>query len=109
MDERRIIAQMHAKKISQAEIARTLDRDRATISRELRRNFGHDREVPIAKGYSHVTALQIAESRRRCYRKLLRDPHLCPAVIDRLKEGWPLDQISGRADLLRAHHSAAGE
>jgi len=42
MDERRIIARMHDKKISQAEIARTLGRDRSTISRELRRNYWHD-------------------------------------------------------------------
>nr|WP_256436973.1 helix-turn-helix domain-containing protein [Ensifer sp. ENS09] len=70
MDERRVIARMHEKKISQAEIARTLRRDRSTICRELRRNFWHDREVPIAEGYWHVTAQQMAEDRRRRYRKL---------------------------------------
>jgi IS30 family transposase len=96
LDERRIIARMHEKKISQAEIARTLRRDRSTICRELRRNFWHDRELPIAKGYWHVTAHQMAEGRRRRYRKLLRDPLLCSAVIDRLKEGWSPEQISGR-------------
>jgi len=53
LDERRIIARMHEKKISQAEIARTLRRDRSTICRELRRNFWHDREVPVAEGYWH--------------------------------------------------------
>jgi len=41
-DERRVIARMYEKKISQAEIARTLRRDRSTICRELRRNFWHD-------------------------------------------------------------------
>jgi len=56
LDERRIISRMHEKKISQAEIARTLRRDRSTICRELRRNFWHDRDVPIAEGYWHVTA-----------------------------------------------------
>lgn len=96
LDERRIIARMHEKKISQAEIARTLRRDRSTICRELRRNFWHDRELPIAEGYWHVTAHQMAEGRRRRYRKLLRDPLLCSAVIDRLKEGWSPEQISGR-------------
>ncbi len=89
MDERRVIARMHEKKISQAEIARTLDRDRSTISRELRRNFWHDHDVPIAEGYWHVTAHQMAESRRRRYRKLLRDPHLCAAVIDRHRNRFP--------------------
>ena len=39
VDERRIIERMHEKKISQAEIARALRRDRSTICRELRRNF----------------------------------------------------------------------
>lgn len=96
LDERRIIARMHEKKISQAEIARTLRRDRSTICCELRRNFWHDRELPIAEGYWHVTAHQMAEGRRRRYRKLLRDPLLCSAVIDRLKEGWSPEQISGR-------------
>ncbi len=99
MDERRVIARMHEKKISQAEIARTLRRDRSTISRELRRNFWHDREVSLAQGYWHVTAQEMANDRRRRYRKLLRDPHLCAAVIDRLKDGWSPEQISGRLRL----------
>ncbi len=73
MDERCVIARMHEKKISQAEIARTLRRDHSTICRELRPNFWHDREVPVAEGYWHVTAHQMAEDRRRRYRKLLRD------------------------------------
>jgi transposase, IS30 family len=96
LDERRIIARMHEKKISQAEIARALRRDRSTICRELRRNFWHDRVVSIAQGYWHVTAQQMADDRRRRYRKLLRDPLLCAAVIDRLKDGWSPEQISGR-------------
>jgi IS30 family transposase len=99
LDERRVIARMHDKKISQAEIARALRRDRSTICRELRRNFWHDREVPIAEGYWHVTAHGMAADRRRKYRKLLRDPTLCAAVIDRLKDGWSPEQISGRLRL----------
>ncbi|WP_246764881.1 helix-turn-helix domain-containing protein [Ensifer sp. PDNC004] len=63
-------------KISQAEIARTLRRDRSTICRELRRSFWHDREVRIAEGYWHVTAQQMAEDRRRRYRKL-HHPRKC--------------------------------
>jgi IS30 family transposase len=99
LDERRIIARMHEKKISQAEIARALRRDRSTICRELRRNFWRDRDVPIAEGYWHVTAHGMAVDRRRKYRKLLRDPGLCAAVIDRLKDGWSPEQISGRLRL----------
>ncbi|WP_429128777.1 helix-turn-helix domain-containing protein [Ensifer sp. 4252] len=71
MDERRVIARMHEQKISQAEIARTLRRDRSTICRELRRNFWHDREVPVVGGYPHVTTHQMAADRRRRYRKPL--------------------------------------
>lgn len=37
LGERRVIARMHDKKISQAEIARTLSRVRSTICRKLRR------------------------------------------------------------------------
>jgi transposase, IS30 family len=99
LDERRIIARMHEKKISQAEIARALRRDRSTICRELQRNFWHDREAPVAEGYWHVTAHGMASDRRRKYRKLLRDPGLCAAVIDRLKDGWSPEQISGRLRL----------
>lgn len=96
LDERRIIARMHEKKISQAEIARNLHRDRSTICRELRRNFWHDREFPEAEGYWHVTAHNMAAARRRSYRKLWRDPLLCSAVIEQLKEGWSPEQIAGR-------------
>ena len=69
LDERRVIARMHEKKISQAEIARTLRRDRSTICRELRRNFSRDREAPVAEGYWHVTAHAMAADRRRKYRR----------------------------------------
>jgi IS30 family transposase len=41
----------------------------------------------------------MASDRRRKYRKLLRDPSLCAAVIDRLKDGWSPEQISGRLRL----------
>lgn len=100
LDERRIIARMHEKKISQAEIARTLCRDRSTISRELRRNFWRDEQFKIAEGYWHVTAHAMSVDRRRKYRKLVRHPDLCAAVIDRLKDGWSPEQISGRLRLV---------
>jgi IS30 family transposase len=98
-DERRIIARMHEKKFSQAEIARALQWDRPTICREIRRNFWHDDDVPLAEGYWHMTAHRMAMDRRRRYRKLLCDPHLCAAVFDRLKDGWSPAQISGRLKL----------
>ncbi|GES41269.1 hypothetical protein RsS62_05210 [Rhizobium dioscoreae] len=71
MDERRVIARMHEKKISQAEIARTLDRDRSTISRELRNMF-HDCEFPRYSGYFSMLTDDIAKERRGRLRKLRR-------------------------------------
>lgn len=43
-------------KVSQSEIARCLGRDRSTIHREIKRNFWHDKEYPLAEGYWHVFA-----------------------------------------------------
>ncbi len=76
-----------------AVFVRALRRDRSTICRELRLNFWHDREVPIAEAYWPVTAQRMAEDRRRRYRKLLRDPHLRAAVI----EAYIIYQICFRA------------
>ncbi|VTZ59305.1 hypothetical protein EMEDMD4_1040035 [Sinorhizobium medicae] len=45
-DERRSISRMLDQKFSQSEIARRLGRDRATISREIKRNYWHDQEFP---------------------------------------------------------------
>ncbi|MET3754545.1 IS30 family transposase [Rhizobium binae] len=47
-------------KFSQSEIARRLGRDRATISREIKRNYWHDQEFPDAEGYWAVTANDMA-------------------------------------------------
>ncbi len=72
--------------------------DRSTICRELRRKFWHDPEVPIAEGYWHLTAHDMAADRRRKYRKLLRHPDFAQRS-DRLKSGWSSEQISGRLRL----------
>lgn len=95
-EERRVIAAMVLAKASQASIARVLRRDRATICRELKRNYWYDREVPQAEGYWHLTAHKMSEARRRSYRRFARDPALCLAVVDRLKDGWSPEQIAGR-------------
>ena len=104
LDERRIIAQMNEKKISQAEIARRLGRDRSTICRELRRNFWHDQEVPIAEGYWHVTAHRLAAARRRQYRKLYCRRRLLPrpACLPRPAQSTALDRRRPHERLLPA-------
>lgn len=50
LEERRVIARMYGANRNHAAIARALRRDRSAIGRELRRNFWHDLEVPIAEG-----------------------------------------------------------
>ena len=103
MDERRIVSQMLQAKARLAQIASILGRHRSTVHREIKRNWWHDKEVPQADGYWHVTAQTLYEQRRRSYRKLHQHPQLCHVVIDRLKAGWSPEQIAGR--LKREPHS----
>ncbi|MCZ0964228.1 helix-turn-helix domain-containing protein [Paracoccus sp. EF6] len=43
-------------KVPKTKIAAMLGRDRSTITREIKRNWWHDKDVPQADGYWHVTA-----------------------------------------------------
>ncbi len=94
-EERKTISRMREQKFSQSEIARRLGRDRATISREIRRNYWHDREFPDADGYWAMTANDMARDRRRVG-KLFRREDLRTAVIGKLEAGWSPEQIAGR-------------
>lgn len=85
--ERRIIAALLQRKLSAAQIAVQLGRHRSTIHREIRRNFWHDPDVPMADGYWHMNAQQLAATRRCRQHKLVRHDALRLAVIDRLREG----------------------
>ena len=96
LQERRTIARLQEQKIRQSEIARHLGRDRATICREIRRNYWHDRELPEATGYWAIAANEMARDRRRRVGKLYRCDDLRMSVINRLKEGWSPEQIAGR-------------
>lgn len=89
--ERDRIAQLHARGYLQCEIARELNRSRATISRELSRNrLGDD--------YLATHAQQLSQRRRR-ERPLVRkmdDPAINRAVRHGLAQEWSPDQISRR-------------
>lgn len=65
MDERRIVSQMLQAKARLAQIASILGRHRSTVHREIKRNWWHDKEVPQADGYWHMTAQTLYEQRRR--------------------------------------------
>lgn len=90
---------MLQQKISVAEIAAHLGRHRSTLHREIRRNFWNDPEVPMATGYWHMTAQQLADARRSRKCKLYRYPEVRMAVIDALRQGWSPEQIVGRMKL----------
>ena len=104
LDERRVLvlARLLHQKISVTQIAAQLGRHRSSIHREIRRNTWHDIEVPMASGYWHMTAQQLADARRARQCKLIRHMDLRAAVIDRLKVGWSPEQIAGRLALEHA-------
>lgn len=93
-DERDRIAVLHARGIGIREIGRLLDRNHATISRELKRNrFG--------EGYNAIHAQKVWEERKRTAgkRQPLKDKRTYAYVLEKLKEGWSPEQIAGRLKL----------
>ena len=48
LDERRALARMLHAKVPKTKIAERLGRDRSTITREVKRNWWHDKDVPRA-------------------------------------------------------------
>lgn len=97
--ERRKIEDLLRRKVKVAEIARQINRHRATVYREIKRNFFKDDELPQLNGYYGMVAQKSAAGRRARRRKLVRFPELLEAVIDRLQEGWSPAQIAGRLRL----------
>ncbi len=94
--ERRVIEDMLNTKYSISKIAEVIGRHRSTIYREIKRNSFTDDDLTYLNGYYGVVAQRSATFRRARRRKLIRLTELRDAVIDRLKEGWSPEQISGR-------------
>lgn len=90
LDERRVIAQMLQTKVPKTKIAQMLGRDCSTITRKVKRNWWHHKDVQQADGYWHVTAQSQTDSRRSCRRMLERFPDSLAKVIRCLQEGWSL-------------------
>jgi len=102
---------------SRGAIAQKLGRDRSTIHRELGRNSG-------GRGYRHKQAQRMAQ-RRRAAASSVRwrfTPELWAEIVEKLREGWSPEQISGRFrlegravsrqriyDLIRADRKAGGD
>ena len=103
LEERRAVFHLKAAKTPVQAIADQLGRHRSTIYRELARNTFQDAD-PDFNGYFPTVAQDMAARRRQRLGKLHRDPRLSTYVIERLKEAWSPEQISG---YLR-HHGGAG-
>jgi IS30 family transposase len=109
LEDRRKLARFRDRKMPADEIADRLGKDRSTIFRELRRNHFHDPEIPAVRGYFAVTAHDMAKARRARQRKLVRNPALCAAVVDRLEAVWSPEQIAGRLQIEANPHRICHE
>ena len=96
IEERRRIERWRHAKVPVAEMARALKRSKATIHREIKRNFFSDECMPKCDGYYGAAAHLMASDRRARQRKLIRYPQLLKRVIERLKNGWTPEQIGNR-------------
>ena len=92
--ERELIASMHWEGKGPSEIARTIGRDKATISRELRRNASTEYSC-----YTPCQAHKRSAQRKltaRHSRPLLKNKKIQQYVRQKLKLGWSPEIIAGR-------------
>jgi IS30 family transposase len=92
--ERELIAKMHWEGKGPSEIARALDRDKGTISRELNRNAS-----PEYSCYTPCRAQKRSDQRKliaRHDRPLLKSEKIQQYVRRKLKVGWSPEIIAGR-------------
>lgn len=91
--ERDRLAIYRAQGLSINEIARMLNRNKSTISRELQRNSG-----PVYKSYGGGSAELRARQRRRLasQRDRLKNERIRAYVRSKLHLGWSPEQIAGR-------------
>jgi transposase, IS30 family len=94
--ERDQIAIWRARKIPLREIGRRLNRSVSTISDELKRNS-------VNGEYQSIAAQLVSQRRLHHSRRLnrLKNQHLYPYIVRKLRCGWSPEQIAGR--LKRSH------
>ena len=96
IEERRKIERWVNAKVPVREMARVLNRSKATLYRELKRNYFVDESLPKYAGYYGAAAQLKADDRRSRQRKLIKHPDLAKRVVERLKHGWTPEQIGNR-------------
>lgn len=95
IEERTKLFELHRQGANLGTIARAMNRNKSTISRELRRNRYSD-----TIGYLPDTADTKYRNRKyRLKRKLDRSPGLKGMIIEMLKKEWGPDAIAGRLRL----------
>jgi len=102
IEERRRIERWRHANVPVREMARVLKRSKATIHREIKRNYFSDECMPKCDGYYGAAAHLMAADRRGRQRKLIRYPQLLRKVVERLKHGWTPEQIGNRMIYARA-------
>jgi IS30 family transposase len=95
LEERCTIARLREAGQSIRQVAAALDRPPSTISRELKRNAGHQ------VGYQPSYAQLQARARRWTGSRLEHDEELRELVLGQLAAGWSPEQIAGRLRLER--------
>lgn len=92
--ERDEIARLKAVGCSVREIARRLNRNAASISRELKRNRFGEHYVAI-----HAQNKASRRKSRAGHRQSLKEPAVYSYVVEKLRCGWSPEQIAGRLEL----------
>lgn len=88
------MAMWRAQGIGVREMARRLDREHSSVSRELRRNRFGEHYVAI-----HAQAKACKRRSNAGERQPLKEPEVYSYVLDKLRCGWSPEQISGRLEL----------
>lgn len=92
--ERALIAQLWNNGISMRQLARRLQRDPGTISREIKRNRSGQKYLSVPARARYL------ERRMECRRKrLYQNPRLTAYISEKLELSWSPEQIAGRIRL----------
>lgn len=103
IEERCCIRKFYNEGKSFREIAKLIDRNVSTISREINRNRTHMYDVPT---YYPYTAQRKYEYRRRfCHRGMFGNPELIEYIEEKLLLTWSPEQISNTLVICQCRRS----